>query len=288
VRSVSLRDLSRTVLVGALALLLPSLALPQEQKAGDKAAIRGTITDQTQAVVAGAAVVLSNGTGFRQETKTDDKGSYSFTGLDAGTYSLAITAPNFAVKTLDYITVAAGLELIMDAPLDPASAKTEVNVESNGIGKVETETASVSGTITEKEVVSLGLNGRNFTQLIALAPGVSNQTGQDEAKVGVVGSVKYSVNGGRVEYNTFEVDGSDVLNTGLNGASSTLMVYPNLDAIQEVKVQMNSYPAEVGPSASGSIQIVTKSGARARTRRFAGSLSICWSCQAMPTSPGAI
>ena len=97
-------------------------------------------------------------------------------------------------------------------------------------------------------------------QLIALAPGVSNQTGQDEAKVGVVGSVKYSVNGGRVEYNTFEVDGSDVLNTGLNGASSTLMVYPSLDAIQEVKVLTSNYGAQYGRTASGTVQVTTKSG----------------------------
>src|SRR6202042_3995999 len=95
---------------------------------------------------------------------------------------------------------------------------------------------TLSGTITEQEVTSLGLNGRNFTQLITLAPGVSNQTSQDEALFGMKGSVKYSVNGGRVKYNNFDVDGSDVLNAGLNGAESTLMVYPSLDAIKEVKV----------------------------------------------------
>jgi hypothetical protein len=144
--------------------------------------------------------------------------------------------------------------------LEPAGAKTELNVESSDLGKVETETSNISGTITEKEVVSIGLNGRNFTQLIALAPGVSNQTGQDEAKVGVVGSVKYSVNGGRVEYNTFEVDGGDVLNTGLNGASSTLMVYPSLDAIQEVKVLTSNYGAQFGRTASGTVEVTTKSG----------------------------
>jgi len=98
----------------------------------------------------------------------------------------------------------------------------------------------------KKRSVSIGLNGRNFTQLIALAPGVSNQTGQDEAKVGVVGSVKYSVNGGRVEYNSYEIDGSDVLNTGLNGSASTLMVYPSLDGIQEVKVLTSNYGAQYG------------------------------------------
>jgi Carboxypeptidase regulatory-like domain len=224
--------------VVAVALLAPGIAAAQEQpkNANDKAAIHGTVTDQTQAVVTGATVDLSNGSGLKEETTTDDKGAYTFANLAAGTYTVSINAPNFALKSFDYVTPAADQDLTMDATLEPARRKTEVNVESSGVGKVETETATVSGTITEKEVVSIGLNGRNFTQLIALAPGVSNQTGQDEAKVGVVGSVKYSVNGGRVEYNTFEVDGSDVLNTGLNGASSTLMVYPSLDAIQEVKV----------------------------------------------------
>src|SRR5581483_7894764 len=203
-----------------------------------------------------------------QATKTDEKGTYLFSGVIPGTYTITITAPNFAVKTLDYINLTAGVELTMDASLDPASEKTEVNVESSGVGTVETESASVSGTITQKEVVSIGLNGRNFTQLIALAPGVSNQIGQDEAKVGVVGSVKYSVNGGRVEYNTFEVDGSDVLNTGLNGSSSTLMVYPSLDAIQEVKVLTSNYGAQYGRTASGTVQVTTKSG----TNDFHGNL----------------
>ena len=268
-RSLSPSDIVRTSVVIALALVLPWIAAAQEPlaPADGKAVVHGTITDQTQAVVTAAVVVLTNTAGFKQETKTNSKGEYSFTGLEAGTYTLSITAPNFAVKTLDYITLSAGLELPMDASLEPASAKTEVNVEASGVGKVETETASVSGTITEKEVVSLGLNGRNFTQLIALAPGVSNQTGQDEAKVGVVGSVKYSVNGGRVEYNTFEVDGSDVLNTGLNGASSTLMVYPSLDAIQEVKVLTSNYGAQYGRTASGTVQVTTKSG----TGKFHGN-----------------
>ena len=262
VRLSSSLILSRVLSVLALVLLGWAFAIGQEQpKSGtDMGVINGTVTDQTQAVVTGAVVVLTSSTGEKRETRTDDKGAYSFTGLKAGAYTLTIAAPNFAVKTFDNVALSAGLELALDAPLEPASEKTEVNVESNSIGKVETENASVSGTITQKEVVSIGLNGRNFTQLIALAPGVSNQTGQDEAKVGVVGSVKYSVNGGRVEYNTFEVDGGDVLNTGLNGASSTLMVYPSLDAIQEVKVLTSNYGAQFGRTASGTVQVTSKSG----------------------------
>jgi hypothetical protein len=251
--------------IGVLSLVLFGLLLSFSQErataATDKGAINGTVTDQTGAVVTGAKALLTNAAGGTLESQVSDKGIYSFTELKTGTYTLTVTAPNFAVKTFDKVTLTAGLELTLDASLEPVGAKTEVNVESGGLGTVEIQTAEVSGTITQKEVVSIGLNGRNFTQLIALAPGVSNQTGQDEAKVGVVGSVKYSVNGGRVEYNTFEVDGSDVLNTGLNGASSTLMVYPSLDAIQEVKILTSNYGAQYGRTASGTVQVTTKAGA---------------------------
>ncbi|MGC2246844.1 MAG: TonB-dependent receptor [Terriglobales bacterium] len=233
---------------------------PHQKVDGTKSAISGTVTDQTQAVVVGAKVSVTNAAGAQVETQSDVKGSYSFVNLPPDTYTLAATAPNFGMKTFDDIRLSAGLALTLDISLEPASGKTEVNVESSSVGKVETETSTVSGTITSTEVVKLQLNGRNFSQLIALAPGVSNQTGQDEGKVGVLGSVKYSVNGGRVEYNSFEIDGSDVLNTGLNGASSTLMVYPSLDAIQEVKVLTSNYGAQYGRTASGTTQVTTKSG----------------------------
>jgi carboxypeptidase family protein len=262
VTPVSIRNFWCALCMLALTLLTQLCAAGQEQQviAGNNASISGTVTDATGAVVTGAKVALSDGAGLHSETQTNDKGTYDFRGLKAGTYNLSVTAPNFSLKTLDNVVLAAGQELTLEVPLEPARAKIEVNVESSGPAQVEVENATVSGTITEKEVVKIGLNGRNFTQLIALAPGVSNQTGQDEAKVGVVGSVKYSVNGGRVEYNSFEVDGSDVLNTGLNGAASTLMVYPSLDAIQEVKVLTSNYGAQFGRTASGTVQVITKSG----------------------------
>ena len=244
-------------------------AAPQEAGApGQGASISGTVTDQTQAIVPDAKAVLTSASGEKLESTVNQRGVYSFTNVRPGVYTLTIQAANFAPYPFDSIKITDGMELTLDASLHPASERTEISVEAASIGKVETESATVSGTITEKEVVSIGLNGRNFTQLIALAPGVSNQTGQDEAKVGVTGSVKYSVNGGRVEYNTFEVDGSDVLNTGLNGAASTLMVYPSLDAIQEVKVLTSNYGAQYGRTASGTVQVTTKSG----TNTFHGNV----------------
>jgi hypothetical protein len=77
---------------------------------------------------------------------------------------------------------------------------------------------------------------------MALAPGVSNQTQQDEARVGMAGSVAYSVNGGRTEYNSFQVDGSETLNVGINKDHSTLIVTPSIDAIQEIVWRQLVFP----------------------------------------------
>src|SRR5437899_695716 len=98
-------------------LLWPALVIGQQEgTTNEKGAIRGTVMDQTQAVVTGATVVLSNAAGLKQETQTDDEGAYAFINLEPGTYSLSITAPNFAPKALEYITLTAGLQLVLDEP----------------------------------------------------------------------------------------------------------------------------------------------------------------------------
>lgn len=229
--------------------------------------VSGAVTDPSGALVVGAVVTISNANGVKQTVTSNAQGNYSVSGLAPGTYDLSVSAPGFKTFETKGLVVTAEQGVVLDTMLEAAGEKTEIEVQSEAAARVETENAQVSGTITEKEVVKLGLNGRNFTQLIALAPGVSNQTGQDEAKVGVQGSVKYSVNGGRVEYNNFVVDGSDVLNTGINGSDSTLVVYPSLDAIQEVKVLTSNYGAEYGRTASGTVVVTTKSG----TAQFHGS-----------------
>jgi len=241
--------------------------LGQSHEAGT--GINGQVTDLSGAAVPGAHVAVTGPQGPVPGVETDVEGMYTLIGLSPGTYSISIAASGFKEFHPDPVVVGAGQLTRIDAKLSLADAAgTTVDVEGSRAGQVELDKADVSGTITQKEVVTYQLNGRNFTQLIALAPGVSNQTGQDEAKVGVVGSVKYSVNGGRVEYNTFEVDGADLLNTGINGASSTLIVYPSLDAIQEIRVLTSNYGAMYGRTASGTVLVDTKSGAE----RFHGNL----------------
>lgn len=251
--------------LAALLLTLPAASSAQTNPPVASATARpgsisGSVTDQTGAVLPGTAITVKDSAGNAQTATTNERGEYSFQHLPAGTYSITVSAAKFKDFQADGIALTAGQSIPMDAVLEPAGETTSINVEGQKVSQVETETSQIVGTITQKELVSLGLNGRNFTQLIALTPGVSNQTGQDEAKVGPVGSVRYSVNGGRVEYNSFNVDGGDVLNAGLNGSQSTLIVYPSLDALSEVKVLTSNYGAQYGRTASGTVLAETKSG----------------------------
>ncbi|HEX8816643.1 MAG TPA: carboxypeptidase regulatory-like domain-containing protein [Terriglobales bacterium] len=227
------------------------------------ASLKGTVTDQTGAVLPGATVTASNGASSTHTATTNDRGEYTIAALPPSTYTLTIDEPGFKEFRTEGLVLAPGQDVVRDASLELAGEKTEVSVEGQKVSQVETESSEVAGTITQQELVKFGLNGRNFTQLIALTPGVSNQTGQDEAKVGITGSVRYSVNGGRVEYNTFNVDGGDVLNAGLNGNQSTLIVYPSLDALNEVQVLTSNYGAMYGRTASGTVLAETKSGTNA-------------------------
>jgi hypothetical protein len=224
------------------------------------ASITGTVQDTTAGVVVGATVTVKDASGQSKTAVSSDQGEYTVDGLAPGTYTVTVSATGFKDFVAAGTTLAAGQALRLDATLEPTTVTSSVNVEGQTSGKVETESAQIAGSITGKELQKIGLNGRNFTQLITLAPGVSNQTGQDEAKVGVKGSVKYSVNGGRVEYNTFEVDGSDVLNPSVNGSESVLIVTPSLDALSDVQVLTSNYGAQYGRSASGTIIASTKTG----------------------------
>src|SRR5579872_107995 len=249
-----------TVPMPLQALAGHSLAPPQNARDTPSVPLTGTVTDQTGAVLAGAVVTVSDGKQFTQSATSDAKGIYHFSAVPPGVYKITATLVGFKDFQTEGLTIGGDEPVSLDVSMEVAGTNSTVNVEAGGPSQVETENAQVSGTITQKELVSLGLNGRNFTQLIALTPGVSNQTGQDEAKVGITGSVRYSVNGGRVEYNSFNVDGGDVLNVGLNGNQSTLIVYPSLDALSEVQVLTSNYGAMYGRTASGTVLAQTKSG----------------------------
>ncbi len=245
------------------ALLFAVLVLSVAASA-QTARVSGVVTDPQGASIPGATVqIIHLPDQVKQTIVSDAGGGYSVLHLAAGDYQILVTSDGFNASPSQTIHLADAQALVLNVQLAVATANTEVTVSTGGAASITLDNATLSGTISEKEVTSYGLNGRNFSQLVALTPGVSNQSGQDEAKVGVAGSAKFSVNGGRVEYNTFEVDGSDVLNTSINasrGQGLPLMVYPSVDAIQEMQVLTSNYGAQYGKSASGSVLVTTKSG----------------------------
>ena len=224
----------------------------------DSASITGTVTDQSGAAVPDAQVTVSSpDRGIARPTTTNSSGDYLVAGLPSGPVNVSVVASGFKRHEVKGVILTVGQKARADVALEVGAAKEEVTVEGSNVAQVETQSSDLSGTVNGKQITQLQLNGRNFTQLVNLVPGVSNQTGQDEGTVGINGNVSFSINGGRVEYNNWELDGGDNMD---NGSNSTLNVYPSLEAIAEFKVLTSNYGAQYGRNGSGTIEVETKSG----------------------------
>ena len=246
-------------------VLVVALTLPLASRAQDTGYISGTVVDKSGAAVAGAEVVLTNTAGsLSRNTTTNTDGAYVISGLPGDTYNLAVTAKGFQKYSIQKIVLSVAEKARIDIPLTVGAVTEIVEVSGESVAQVETTSSELGSTISGQQVSQLELNGRNFTQLVTLTPGVVNQTNQDEGRVGVYGNVSFSINGGRNEYNNWELDGGDNMD---NGSNSTLNVYPNIEAIAEFKVLTSNYGAQYGRNGSGTIEVETKSG----TQSFHGS-----------------
>jgi hypothetical protein len=247
------------------AVVLVFLSVSFVVSAQDTGYISGTVTDKSGAAVAGAEVVVKNTAGsLTRTTTTNSDGAYVVPGLPGDTYDLIVTAKGFQKFTAQRVVLNVAEKDRIDVQLTVGTITEEVVVTGESVAQVETTSSDLTSTITGKQIDNLVLNGRNFTQLVNLAPGVVSQTGQDDAKVGVYGNVAYSMNGGRTEYNNWELDGGDNMD---NGSNATLNVYPNPEAIAEFKVLTSNYGAQYGRNGSGTVEVETKSG----TSSFHGS-----------------
>jgi Carboxypeptidase regulatory-like domain/TonB-dependent Receptor Plug Domain len=248
------------------AFALACLLMPCAVVAQQSGSINGAVTDESGGAIPNAQVVLTNAAqGTTYNTTSNSSGEFTFPALEANTYNLQVTAPGFKQFEASGIVLRVSRTERVDAKLTIGAVSTQVQVAGSDLGTVQTESPEVSFTITGKQITQLVLNGRNFTQLVTLTPGVINQTGQDEGETGVNGSVAYSMNGGRTEYNNWEVDGSSLMD---NGSNTTLNVYPNVDAIAETEVLTSNYGAQYGRNASGTVLSQTKAG----TEHFHGDV----------------
>ncbi len=249
----------RTLGFGILVLLFFAGSLPAQVLSGQ---ISGTVFDSSGAVVVGAPVVaLNRNTGMSRQQMTNDSGLYVFPDLVPGVYEVSVEFQGFKKYTEGGIQLSANSKITINPSLTPGitSEVVEVTALSN---RVETASGETGTVITDNQVSQLSLNGRNYTQLLSLMPGVTvnysssfNQTTTDQQ----------NINGLRGNTSGFMVDGAWNLNVGSNG---TPHVNPNVDAIQEVKITTSSYAAEYGQNQGAMVNVVTKSG----TRDFHGGL----------------
>ena len=248
---------SSRVLLGILLVLILGAA-GWAQTTGS---ITGTVKDPSGAAITGANVIVSSPEhGINRQMSTNSTGDYNQSALPAGSYDVIVTAPGFKKFEAKGVVLDVAQKARVDVTLEVGATTTEVVVQGENVAQVETQSSELAGTVTGKEITQLELNGRNFTTLVSLVPGVSNQTGMDEPQVGINGSVSFSMNGGRTEYNNWELDGGDNMDNGSNG---TLNVYPSIDAIGEFKVLTSNYGAQYGRNGSGTVEVDTKSGTKA-------------------------
>jgi Carboxypeptidase regulatory-like domain len=234
------------------------LALSVSLMAQDTGSMTGSVTDPTGAAVTNAQIEVGNAEhGVHRTTSSNASGEWVVPGLTPGSYDLVITAPGFKKYQAKGVVLRVAQKARVDVALQVGAASTEVTVEGTAVAQVETQSSEMAGTVTGKEISQLQLNGRVFTQLVTLTPGVSNQTGSSEGQYGITANTNYSVNGGRLEYNNWELDGGDNMD---NGSNATLNVTPSIDAIAEVRVLTSNYGAQYGRNASGTVETETKSG----------------------------
>ena len=259
-RSQVLRSLVRRAklcLFGVSILsLLPQISFAQLSSA----AVNGLVTDQSGAVVPGADIVLTNvETGVTRRAQSNQTGAYGFVNINPGNYTLEASADGFRTSTVPPFTLVVNQNATFDFPLEVGAVTESVTVEAIG-AQVQSASSELGTAMTEKQVVDLPLNGRNFTQLLVLTPGASPaNVAQNAGGFGStsVGSFSFpSINGQNNRSNLFLTDG--VNNQGM--MTSTYAVPPVVDAIQEFKVQSHNDLAEFGGVTGGVINVVTKSG----------------------------
>ncbi|MGC1436803.1 MAG: TonB-dependent receptor [Terriglobales bacterium] len=233
--------------------------------------ISGLVTDSTGAVIPGATVVATDTqTGVKTTVTTDAKGFYSLPALPVGTYDLQVSQIGFKTYTETGLVINANSALRVDATLSVGTINEKIEVRTDAV-HVEAESTQMGEVITGKTMTAVPLNGRAYTDLLALQPGVSPYNATDTGTGGIgdrpvdggLNAGNQSVNGQREAANGFMVNGSNVEEGKNNGTA----IIPNLDSIAEFRIITNNFDAEYGNYSGGQINVVTKSG----TNSFHGS-----------------
>ena len=253
------------LILAILALLFPGSPL----RAATGGSISGTVADPSGAVVAGAALKLVN---TAQQTiyqvVSDRQGLYSFPNLPVGHYDLTISAAGFSTQRKTNLTVDMDSAIRVDVAFVIGAEAASVMVTSSTGVAVDTVATHLGEVISGSQMTALPLNGRSYTDLLAIQPGVapiSTLLPNSVIMAGVTGSIdpsgdenpgNLSINGQRESSNGFMVNGVDV-QEHMNGGTS---IIPNLDSMEEFRVLTNNFDSEYGNYNGGMVTVVTKGG----------------------------
>ena len=251
-----------------LILLIAIVAVNRVAAQVETATISGTATDSSGAVLAGANVSAKNvGTNITQSTVSDGAGRYRIPDLRIGTYDVSASLSGFQTVVHKSITLTVGTNLVVDFSLPVGQVSQTVNVESE-VSRVETQTATVSSLVTPEQVSQLPLNGRNFEQLLSLAPGVQSVTqayytggGGGGISSGFYGPGQtYSVAGSRPVGQVFLLDNQDLQGYWEKGTGSNITGNSmGVEALNEFQVLTNTYSSQFGGTGAA-INAASKAG----------------------------
>jgi len=230
--------------------------------------ILGTVTDPQGAVVVGAKVTVHNvDTGLERTTQTSADGSYSLPELPIGTYTVTVTQSGFQTAVTSNVAVNVAAEKRVDVVFRTGQVSEKVEVSGESLPLVETTNNTLGGVLTQETVKDLPINGRDYTKLIYLNPGVAGSPDQITDSPGSFG--EFSMNGARGRSNNFLLDGTDMNdgyrnNPAINeaGVFATPATILPIDAVAEMNV-LSNYKAEYGRNGGAVVNIVTKSGTNA-------------------------
>src|SRR6266478_4323566 len=227
--------------------------------------VNGTVTDKSSGFVAGAAVNLINqATKIEDRATTNSEGYFVFINVKPGTYVLTVEATGFKSTQISPFDVGVNQTVTQAVKLEVGAVNEHVVVNAEAV-MLEASTSELGTVIPERAVVDLPLNGRNFTQLLTLTPGVTpvstaqnKSIGCCEGNVGIPGSgfSDASFHGQQNRSKLYFFDG--IINTNIRGP--TYIVIPNIDLIQEFKVVGHDAKAEFGGATGGVVDMVSASG----------------------------
>jgi hypothetical protein len=247
-------------------LLFVALWAPFAFAQQETATITGEVRDANGGAVTKATITLTNiGTNIGVRSETNEQGSYTVPNLRPGDYTLTVEKQGFSRTIRSGLTLQVNQVARVDIAMKIAGVTEAVEI-SGGAPLLETETSSRGAVIDQKKIVDLPLNGRDYNQLALLSPGVLTPTPR-MSSIGFKGA--FNVNGNRLFMNVFLLDGVDNISYSNSFRGDNVqIVQPSIEALQEFKIQTNTYSAEFGRSAGAVINATIKSG----TNNFRGAI----------------